>query len=127
MNIVKPKPLQINAGMILDSFASRFLSHLRAKPKRNRSISVQILAKFCWAPTSLQSPLRAPEVASTPKIPKVNVETAIKSTIIRRTVHPVGNRDPRQKRIVVSAGFDNGAPRLQHSRLPWSTPKEISN
>src|SRR6267143_1402944 len=78
MNIVKAEAFANTAGMILDSFrftdSSRTFELNPGEIDRFRCNLTEVLL----GTTSLQSPLRAPEVASTRKIPKVNVETAIK-------------------------------------------------
>src|SRR5713101_7435513 len=66
------------AGIVLDSFhfsdSSRTFELNPDEIDRFRRNLTEVLQ----GTTSLESPLRTPEAASTPKIPKVNVETAIK-------------------------------------------------
>jgi [protein-PII] uridylyltransferase len=78
MNIVKAEAFANTAGMVLDSFhftdSSRTFELNPGEIDRFRRNLTDVL----HGPTSLASPLRTPEAASTTKIPKVNVETAIK-------------------------------------------------
>ncbi len=78
MNIVKAEAFANTAGIVLDSFhfsdSSRTFELNPDEIDRFRRNLTEVLQ----GTTSLESPLRIPEAASTPKIPKVNVETAIK-------------------------------------------------
>jgi [protein-PII] uridylyltransferase len=78
MNIVKAEAFANAAGMVLDSFhftdSSRTFELNPGEIDRFRRNLTDVLQ----GTTSLASPLRASEAASTPKIPKVNVATAIK-------------------------------------------------
>ena len=78
MNIVKGQAFSNTAGIVLDSFhfsdSCRTFELNPGEIDRFRRNLIDVLQ----GTTSLESPLRTPEAASTPKIPKVNVKTAIK-------------------------------------------------
>jgi [protein-PII] uridylyltransferase len=78
MNIVKAEAFANNAGMVLDSFhftdSSRTFELNPSEIDRFRRNLTEVLL----GTTALQSPLRTTGTISTPKIPKVNVETSIK-------------------------------------------------